>query len=203
MARAHPVAAQLVSQDIRVQALGSFRRRVAHVGPALVPVQPPDLHPAAVEIAAVRLHPDRPEPEADLPLIQHFAVPEKLQPERVQVGVFCVPQLRPGHMHMKMILELLLLHAGNSFPAAIQDAGPDLAVLRACGLHLHLQMLPVIGHDKDVREVGFLPHLQVDRAVEPSVGHVVDDVAERRDIQALPAVQPHHDPIPVAVPKMF
>ena len=76
VAGAHRVAAQLVLQDVRVQPLSPGGHGIAHVGPALVPVQPSQPHSPAVEIKPVRpkFHPAEAETHTalvhDQPLLQ-------------------------------------------------------------------------------------------------------------------------------------
>ncbi len=201
MAGAHRIAAQLIFQDIRIQSLPSGRRRIAHIGPALVPVQSPYFHPLPIQPASVRLHLDFPEAKADLLCVHDIAEFQKLQVKRVEPWMLRVPEARTGHMDVEMVLEALLLQSGEDLAVLPQHPGPELAVPGSLRLQLHLQMLSVIGHNKDIPEMDFFFHLQVDRAVHTAVGQIVHYIAEGRDIQGFPAVHLDHDPVCPAVPQ--
>ena len=71
VAGAHGVAAQIFFQDLGVQPLHTVRHGVALIGKALMPVQPPQLHPLAVQVqpAGHELH--RAETKAGALFIQH------------------------------------------------------------------------------------------------------------------------------------
>ena len=201
MAGAHRIAAQLIFQDVRIQSLRSGRRRIAHIGPALVPVQSPYFHPVPIQPASVRLHLDPPEAKANFLCIHDIPEFQELQVQRVEPGMLRIPKPCPGHMHVEMILEALLLQPGEDLAVLSQHTGPDLAAPGSLRLQLYLQMLSVIRHDKDIPKMNFLLHLQVDRAVNASVGQIVHHIAEGRDIQSFPAVHPDHDPVCLAVPQ--
>ena len=191
VAGAHRVAAQLILEDVRVQPLGPGGHGIAHVGPALVPVQPSQLHPPAVEIKAVRpkFHPA--EAEAHRPLIHRLALLQQHGLQMVKVRVLAVPQSGLLHFQERFLRFGIALPAGQ-FPAAFaahRKAQGEPGGVFAGGQAAH-GAVHVRPHAEVIDEGG-AAHLQKDFPVQPAVGQVVNDVAERGHVQRFPAVQLH------------
>ena len=87
------VAAQLLLQDPGVLPLQPFRRSVAHIGIALVPVQPPEEDLLPVEVEAVRPELGSAEAEFHLLHVQCHVVPAQGHPAGVADGMLRVPGL--------------------------------------------------------------------------------------------------------------
>ena len=76
VAGAHQVDPQPL-EDVRVPSLHPRRHRAADVGVALVPVEPDQLAPLAVEVEAVRPELAKAHPKAGLNLVDQFAPPRR------------------------------------------------------------------------------------------------------------------------------
>ena len=182
----HGVAAQLVFQNLRVEPLHGARHGVAHIGVALVAVEAAQLHLFPVEIKSVRAPLCLAETEARLHAVeQRIAVPQ-LGHEGIEIRRVNVPALR-----VRNVKRELCRRAGDRralFTCLHPLAQGKFLAHFAAERHRAVQHAACRGTHEHVVDVGLLRDLQPHLAVQPAVGHVVDDVTERRDVLALTGV---------------
>ena len=117
----------------------------------------------------------------------------------IKLGMFCIPQPGPGHMHMEIFLEFLFFHPCKNLALTVHDPRADRAIVRHFRFHLYSGMFLIVSLYKDIFKMNLFPDIQIDRPVNSSICKVVDHISKRRNIQALPAVQSHHDPVDSAI----
>ena len=190
---AHRHAGKLLPQNPRVLPLEPLRNGVAHIRPALVPVQSPQESFLPVQVEAVRLEFGGTEAHLDLPRIHHPADFQQGHPAGVENGMLRVPALDAGatdgdhapggecllHQHP---LALLQLHQKNA-PFGFLQSGLDF------------QGGQVRGRYVQIFNIALFPDVQPGLPVKPAVGQIVDDKSEGRHRAVLRGVQLHRQPV--------
>ena len=204
------VQPEFLFQDAGVESLQGRRHRVADVGIALVAVEAYDLPLLPVQIESVRAETGETEAEADVDAVEGFSGRgvDQLRPHCVKLRIVRAPQFDSGDRHAQFEdrgpgLTLAGKPRGLSVPHLLPDA--ESAAVRVFDLQP--------GHEDGRLQIAFcaqecvgdprpLRHFQQDLAVQAAVSHVVDHVAEGRDIQALAAVEPYGEQVffPIAQP---
>ena len=186
-------AGKLLLQNPRVLPLEPLRNGVAHIRPALVPVQSPQESFLPVQVEAVRLEFGGTEAHLDLPRIHHPADFQQGHPAGVENGMLRVPALDAGtadgdhapggecllHQHP---LALLQLHQKDAAFGILQSG-------------LDFQGGQVRDRYVQIFNIALFPDVQPDLPVKPAVGQIVDDKSEGRHLAVLRGVQLHRQPV--------
>ena len=200
VAGTHRVAAQLLLQNTGILPLQAFRRRIADIGIALVPVQAPQERLFPVQIEAIRLKNRRAEAETGLPDVQNF--PLFIQ-QRCLAAVQHRIIRRPGH-------RLRILQNGVNFrlrrkrfvsqrlPCRVFQGKPHLSgSLRLIQLQADICRLQSRRMDKQIFHPALGRRFQPDLPVQSAIGQVVDHKAEGRHLGILPGVQTNREQVPL------
>ena len=190
---AHRHAGKLLLQDSRVLPLKPLRSGVAHIRPALVPVQPPQEGLLPVQVEAVGLKFGGAEAHLDFPGIHHPADFQQGHPAGIENGALRVPALDAGAadgdhapggecLLQQHPLALLQLHQKDA-PFGVLQSGLDF------------QGGKIRGRYVQVFNIAPFPDVQPDLPVKPAVGQIVDDKSEGRHRAVLRGVQLHRQPV--------
>ena len=194
VAGADHVEPQAELQVVGLVPLHARRSGVADVGPALVPVEPPKVHPLPVEEEA--LSPELRVPEARLqrPDVHLLSLVDQSHGQLIEHGPVQVPGDRVLRLEGEFALGLRVqgevdtqLRQGE--PQGISHGG-SLAQL-----HPDLGRPVGMGRGEHAPDMAGFGDLQSRLPVEAAVAQVVDEEAEGGLVQALPGVQPHGQPV--------
>ena len=184
---AHGVAGQLPFQNSGILPLKALRGGVAHIGPALVPVQSPQKGALAVEVKAVGLEFHHPEAYLLLPHVHDLADFQKGHPAGVEHRVAGIPGPDTGALDGDHAIggEGLAYDA----PLTPQQLHQQQTAIGVVELGANFQGGEGRRGDEQVFDVAFFPDVQPDLPVQAAVGQVVDDVAEGRNFRIFGGVQ--------------
>ena len=208
---AHGVAAKLFFQDARVLPLQALRRGIAHVRIRLMAVEPAHKRVLAVEVKSVLLEHGGAEAEARFHHVHglHIRVVQR-RFECVEVRFFARPRKRVRRAHGRGPYEQVFGRfydrigirvgvLGDALARGVQDTlthhggAAGNGRLDPCGMKVRRLHEHVCGADR-------VAHIEPHVAIQPAVGQVIDDVAERRDLGILGRIEPHGDEVRAVEP---
>ena len=198
---AHGVAGQLLFQNPGILPLKAFRGGVAHVGPALVPVQPSQEGAPAVQVEAVGLEFHHPEAHLLLPHVHDLADFQQGHPAGIEHRVLRIP--RPDSRALDGDDAVGGEGLAHQTPFAPQQLHQQQTALGVVELGTDFQGSQGGSGDEQIFDVAFLPDIQPDLPVQAAVGQIVDDVAEGRNFRILGGIQPDGQQVVLSQPDGF
>ncbi len=194
MRGSHGVAAELVFEDIRVEALHARRHSVTDVWIALVAVEAAELDFFAVEVKAVRTESDIAEADAGIVFVDDLSAAQELRAEGIELRLPKAPPDDLSRRKIKLFAAPDLLF-GDRVPAVEHAAAERHA--RAVPGEGDIRRDPSgrLGLHENVLDKALLPDIEPNLAVEPAVGHVIDHEAEGRLIERFPCVEADRDAV--------
>ena len=197
MGGAHGIAAQLIFEDVRIVALHRSGHGIAYIGVALVAVEAHQLQLPPVEVEAVGLPLGLAEADGGFHPVQNALAVQQLRRKSVQNGLLCAPGQGGGAAEGGLGVRAVYGKFSRRDPGPVPTGSHGLAqaqpLHRAGYVHRAVERPAEFRTREHICYVALLAHLQPDLAVQSAVGHVVDDEAEGRLIEALPAVQLYRD----------
>ena len=185
---AHGVAGQLPLQNPGILPLEALRSGVAHVGPALMSVQPPQEGAPAVQVKAVGLEFHHPEANLLLPHVHDLADFQQGHPAGIEHRVLRIPRPDSGALDGDDAVGGEGL--AHQTPLAPQQLHQQQTALGVVKLGTDFQGGQGGSGDEQIFDVTFLPDIQPDLPVQAAIGQIVDDVAEGRNLRVFGGVQP-------------